>query len=262
MSFRWPVHADLYVTRNEVRLIGKAASVSTPVRDDVAAAITLLAKQQPKVSQVTVWLGGDLVQYGVLAPVQGRLSEEDARKVVQTELGTSAIGTFAALSLGNTISREWRTAVHLPDVAGRRAWAAFDSAVEAEVCNALRAARIHINGLAPVLTRIAGSQVPSDKTSKLQLLLEAQTVTAVQFDQEGIVSIRQIETSTADLSAVLERLQVQTGVPVEQMMLVDLTGGHALDARSHTDAPAPEKLEGKLIADAALPPAWLRKAAT
>jgi hypothetical protein len=257
--FRWPVHADLYITRSEVRLIGKTVTHSASAHGGFGPAIAALAKRQPKVSEVTVWLGGDLVRYGVLAPVQGKLSEEDACKLAKSELEISGVDVAASLSAIRDASYGLRTAVQAPDAAGRRVWTAITSTVEAEIRSALHAAGIKINGVAPVLTRLAGLQTQAVKSTKLQLLRETRVVTAVQFDQTSVASIRQIEVDTSGVSAVLERLQVQTGVPIAEMMLVDIANSSDQSQNNEMMIVSATTLAANDIARSSIPASWLRE---
>ncbi len=229
MWFRWPAHADLYLTAASARLIGKAMSDEEPLSAGLSTAIEALLKRHRVPHRLTVWLGSTLVRYGVLQAVQGKLSQQDLHQLVLSEL---------QLQEGTA---NWQVDIAAPGPSGERLWAAVSKEIVLQIEAATKQLKIKVSGIAPVLTRLRWNEqslieakLPSidfRQRKAVVVLREADGLTAVEWDAGSIVGVRQMMAGmeVESVRQTLERLQIQCGVAMEEMQWVDLTAAAVID---------------------------------
>ena len=228
MWFLCPTHADLYLSLGSARLISATINAEVPSELEPSAAIADLLSRHPKVNQVTIWLGDALVQYGVLRATQGRLSHQDLLQLVASEL------TLPAASVG----QGYQIDLCRPDPLGQRLWAATSQECLAKIAASLKALRVKVRAIAPVLTALRWSQTLAARTAATPashlLIREPDRLTLLKIDAGQIIAVRQLPVA-ADLAAVrqaLERLQIQTGLPSTEIQWLDLTGAKQLSSQA------------------------------
>jgi hypothetical protein len=227
--FRWPAHADLYLTAVNARLIGKTLGDEESLGTGAGAAIGSLLERHSKLSEITVWLGGSMVRYGMLEAVQGKLSQNDLHQLVLSELQSQG-------AVPN-----WHVDIGPPDQTGSRLWAAAAKDLLLQIEAVANQYKVKVCGIAPVLSAVFWNGQPSrdvmppsaDQAEPKQVVVvrEVDGLTALEWNAAGIISVRQMTTGidVDALSQTLERLQIQCGVPTDEMQWVDLAE-HELDA--------------------------------
>jgi len=195
-----PKHAHLYLTRSAAVLIeaGAVAFFGDGTNMEVRLTSCMSHARTRKINRLSVWLGGALIEYGMLDEISGKVSRNDIEILVRHQLMEYGVSDSMMIAVGS------------PNRRRRRLWSAVSASVVDAVKTCIGANNLRLLEVAPILTGLCSNRPPMMKQDGVLVLVDRETSVAMTLAGREVTALStfKLPSDVSGAHRSLERIAV------------------------------------------------------